>query len=81
MSAQMIDKDELTGAAVLLGSALCLMQSLTEDYFVKFNPENDKDKFGIVWEFDRYRAFAQAVYGLLFSIQKEFEKNDITPYD
>ncbi|MBQ5501207.1 MAG: hypothetical protein IIT82_00585, partial [Selenomonas sp.] len=32
--------------------AMYLMQSLTEDYFVKFNPENDKDKFGIVWEFD-----------------------------
>ena len=76
-----MDKDNLIGAAVNLDSAMYLMQSLTEDYFVKFTPENDKDKFGIVWEFDRYRAFAQAVYELLFSIQKDFEKNEITPYD
>lgn len=35
---------------------------------------------GVLWEFNRYRAYAQAVYELLFSIKKDFEENDITPY-
>ena len=55
MSAQMIDKDELTGAAVLLDSALCLMQDLTEDYFVKYDHQSEDGRFGIVFDYNCYR--------------------------
>lgn len=75
-----IDKDELIGAAVNLDSVLYLMQDIIEDYFCKFNPDSDEDKFAILYEFSRYRAFTQAVYELLYSISKDFENNGITPY-
>lgn len=80
-SNQMIDKDELTESAVLLDSVMYLMQELTENYFTKLNPNKSKDAFGIAWEFERYRAVTQAIYELIFRIQKDFEKNNITPYN
>lgn len=80
MSAQMIDKDELIGAAVLLDSALCLMQDLTEDYFVKYDYQSEDGRFGIVLYYNRYRSYAQAIYELVFQMQKIFDKNEITAY-
>lgn len=74
------NEDKLVGAAVALDSALYLMQNITEDFFCKFNPDSEKDKFAILWEFSRYRAFVQAVNGLLADIHKDFEENGITPY-
>ena len=79
-SSQMIDKDELTGAAVLLDSTLCLMQDLTEDYFVKYDYQSEDGRFGIVLDYNRYRSYAQAIYELVFQMQKIFDKNEITAY-
>lgn len=80
INANTLDKDELIGAAVNLDSALYLMQNITEDFFLKFNPDSADGKFAILCEFDRYRAFIQAVNELLFSISKNFKENGITPY-
>lgn len=75
-----IDKDKLTGAAANLDSVLYLMQDIEEGYFGKFNPDSDEDKFSILWEFNKYRAFTNSVCKLLFSIEKVFKKNGIAPY-
>lgn len=77
-----MDKGNLIGAAVNLDSAMYLMQDLTEDFFVRYNPDKAKDLEAIRWEFSRYRAITQAIFELLFNINRDyFEKYDITPYD
>lgn len=75
-----IDKDELIDIEVDLDSISYLMQEITEDFFIKFNPESNKDISGILWEFSRNRAKAMTVYDLILKMQQYFNKNGITPY-
>lgn len=75
-----IDKDELIGAVINLDSISYLMQEITEDFFIKFNPESNKDISSILWEFSRNRAKAMTVYSSILEMQQDFKENGITPY-
>lgn len=76
----LIDKDELISIAVNLDSIMYLMSDISENYFAKYDSHSKDDSICILFGFNRYRTLTQAVYELLFSIQKEFEKYGITPY-
>ena len=59
-------------------NASFLIQELEEDFFDKYNPKDPDGKFGICFEFPRYRAFADLLGKCIYDIEKTLNKLDIT---
>lgn len=49
--------DALALVTEKLEDARYLMQEINEEFFDKFDPDDDEDKFDITWEYPRYAAF------------------------
>lgn len=68
--------DSLEEVSVTLEKAQYIMQGISEEFFERFDP-NDKDgKFGIVYEFRRWRALSRILRDLLHQIESELPSSD-----
>ena len=73
-----IDRDDLTGAAIALDSVKIITGDVMQDYFGRYNPHDKKDFPYILYDFDRSRAYLNAVLLLVREIEKTFEELGIT---
>lgn len=69
--------DEITRVKWQLERAGVIIQEQLEEYFERFNNRDPKDDFGIVWEFERNRIFANIIADYVYEAKKiidELEK-------
>ena len=57
-----IDKDDLTGIAVMVDCLRYTVQELQDDFFERYDSKNKEQEKYIAWEFNRNRARAEIVY-------------------
>lgn len=76
-----LTSEDLIGAARSLDAIEFLLQDLTENYFDCFDSTNKKGRFGIVVDFNRNRARANAIQELVLSIERDFKKYNIYCYN
>lgn len=74
MNENLIDRDELDEIAKNVMKMRCILQDITEGYFDKYNPENDKDYFVILYDFKRNRIKADILSSCLFDMFNDLEK-------
>ena len=53
-----------------LEDARYLIQEINEEFFDKFDPDDDKDRLNITWEYPRYAAFFRI---LMLSVDDIYE--------
>ena len=63
--------DSILAIRAILERADHLMQSLLEDYFNKYDPDNNKGAFAIQYSFPKMRAFASLLQDQLTAIESE----------
>lgn len=64
----LIDATDL--AIEKLEDARYLIQEINEEFFDKFDPDDDKDRLNITWEYPRYAAFFRI---LMLSVDDIYE--------
>lgn len=68
--------DALDNAKMTLESARFLMQEISEEYFENYDPDFEKGKFAIVYNFERYRAFSRILKDLLARVDYGLPDSD-----
>lgn len=68
-----IKTDDLSTITRAIEVMRFISQEMTEDYFYQFNPDNKADHFGIIWEFTRAAARAEAISDYLHMAATELE--------
>lgn len=75
------DPSALIGAAANIDAASYLINAVSEDFMTKYDPNDSKDTFAISWEWARYRAMVWALTQLIHSVELDFQKAKIYPYN
>lgn len=65
--------DEIFDLNNELNKAEYIMQELSDDYFRKYQKENEKDRLAILWDFDRRAAFSEVLGDILVRLVKTAE--------
>ena len=63
--------DEIWPIKDKLEKACLLLADLTDEYFRRYNSEDDKDQFAIRYEFSRNAIFADIIDDYVFQAKKE----------
>ena len=69
-----IDKNDLTGIAMMVDCLRYTVQELQEDFFEKYDSKNKEGIAYIAWEFNRNRARAEIINHFLWDIEQELNK-------
>lgn len=74
------DRNELANSldevSMTLEKAQYIMQEISEEFFEKYDPNDNEGKFAIVYEFRRRRAFSRILCDLLHQIKSELPSSD-----
>lgn len=70
--------EDFIGIIKKIDSMRYIDQEISDDFFEKFDPENEKDSCHICYEFRRARAKVAALSELLWQVEKDFEGLGIT---
>lgn len=65
--------NEIGRMEIDLERAEIVVQELTDSYFA-MNQDNERGRFGIMWEYDRARVHADIVADYLYEIRKSIEE-------
>lgn len=68
--------DELSNIRTAATRANYLAQEITDEYFYKHDPHDEKDQFCILYDFPRREAFAGLLEMCVFAIEAALDKID-----
>ena len=70
--------DELSDIKRAADPAGYLIQEINEEYFYKRNPKVKEDEMYILWDYNRYKAFADLLGDCIYKIQKTLDTLGVT---
>lgn len=71
-------RDNIGLATEKLNDIGFLMQEIQDEYFGRFDNKNEDDKFGIVWDYNRYASLYRILYNCVDEVTSMLKNIDKT---